>query len=885
MPKVTGGEFSDDFKKKLENANAGDILEFKNMRVHGEVKLKAQLNRDVSVKFIECFFSDRVNFEGSEFRSLEFKECIFKSELKLNSISLHTLDVNFVPGLEEFSINLERAKIADNCLIYTYPTWPIGESANQNLEETISDFKERFGRILEDDNPDPEFEHSVRKIVLGQAKTELKINAARGQFGGDFDLKFGMEQPGRIGSLSLLAPDIHVRRRLSVTQRLPSAGRTVADLLPIGLNAWQGFIGEELRIDGCRFGVRLGSDNLPALSLEGARVASLQFFNVQAQEFSPENSEDRIQVNFDANYAGCPNRPGIDGMTLQHVSDRLIEAEPGGSKADLQISVVWDPHSATGFWHSFAKLAEASSRANGRVTPATWLGSAQESQSGYRGTAVARMLKILANAHQTNQEDKMRDNLLDLAIAWENAELDSQLWGYASHGFATSKNLEPAAPIARLISRAFGIMAVLMLLAAAVYFLPQWRWVAFGAGAAWLIYALQFGYARLATRWLFVFSKDFRDLRKTPDGDKRHFGYGKLFGAFFFLASAIAGWLVLPRFENIMTCWQNSTDNCNWENLWKVSDGALFGPWNGALVGLLFPVVFIAVAIPGGMRQITDFCELAFKKISHKFIREGMRPLTVLAVLLLVWAGSSAVFFLAMAWGYMAPEETEIFHAEFRVHQADLIAEAARPPGPKRLEGSSERREAVFSYHRVRRALMHDALDHRDSPEQWSTLLEIPLSAFFQACRINWARPSMIEKSDWIDRVAEVAVTSMAFESSDTTNKPSPEGMRTKKKDVAGKLTSANPKIEHICALFLPAEYSNFQPFAYAADVVIPLLELRQQDEWSVRVSQPGTGEPLKWAYFVLLVETICTVIGWICALVLAGALTGLADPSRRPYQ
>lgn len=76
------------------------------------------------------------------------------------------------------------------------------------------------------------------------------------------------------------------------------------------------------------------------------------------------------------------------------------------------------------------------------------------------------------------------------------------------------------------------------------------------------------------------------------------------------------------------------------------------------------------------------------------------------------------------------------------------------------------------------------------------------------------------------------------------------------------------------CARQVPSEYSEFASFFYSADVALPIINLRQQEDWSPRVVD-HEGVRIWSGYFVRMWEWFATVIGWALSLMFVSAVGG----------
>ncbi len=77
------------------------------------------------------------------------------------------------------------------------------------------------------------------------------------------------------------------------------------------------------------------------------------------------------------------------------------------------------------------------------------------------------------------------------------------------------------------------------------------------------------------------------------------------------------------------------------------------------------------------------------------------------------------------------------------------------------------------------------------------------------------------------------------------------------------------------CADAVPSEYSGFHPLLYSADVVLPIINLRQEVDWAPRIVHPdGSDWPLgrivrAWEWFQI-------VAGWMLSLLFVSAVGGM---------
>ncbi len=77
------------------------------------------------------------------------------------------------------------------------------------------------------------------------------------------------------------------------------------------------------------------------------------------------------------------------------------------------------------------------------------------------------------------------------------------------------------------------------------------------------------------------------------------------------------------------------------------------------------------------------------------------------------------------------------------------------------------------------------------------------------------------------------------------------------------------------CAKSMPSEHSEFQPFWYSFDVLLPVVNLRQQDDWSPRVAHENgsnwwAGRLVRWW------EWFQISAGWVLSLLFVSAIGGI---------
>ena len=81
---------------------------------------------------------------------------------------------------------------------------------------------------------------------------------------------------------------------------------------------------------------------------------------------------------------------------------------------------------------------------------------------------------------------------------------------------------------------------------------------------------------------------------------------------------------------------------------------------------------------------------------------------------------------------------------------------------------------------------------------------------------------------------------------------------------------SQNPAADWTGALAPGKDYETFYSFAYALDVVVPVLDLGQTDAWA---PSPARGD---WGYWMFYLQKIFIVAGWVVTAIAAAAISGM---------
>ena len=77
------------------------------------------------------------------------------------------------------------------------------------------------------------------------------------------------------------------------------------------------------------------------------------------------------------------------------------------------------------------------------------------------------------------------------------------------------------------------------------------------------------------------------------------------------------------------------------------------------------------------------------------------------------------------------------------------------------------------------------------------------------------------------------------------------------------------------CKSAMPSEYSEFSPLLYSADIILPIINLRQQDDWAPRVVDV-TGERDWFGFALRAIEWVFIILGWALSLLFVSAVSGM---------
>ncbi len=388
------------------------------------------------------------------------------------------------------------------------------------------------------------------------------------------------------------------------------------------------------------------------------------------------------------------------------------------------------------------------------------------------------------------------------------------------------------------------------------------------------------------------------------------------------------------------------------------------GWWTSSrIAALVFGFGFAMMLGTRLLKKPTSYPAMFFDWLVLITIRGGVKPLKVVGQIVMLWLFGVMGADLLANRGAMSPERAAFvaskrdwIHMELRyrglhlqqddANDAENDAENEMKAGTRGTVGPLA---GPLDFVALKKSL--SAVDEygNGANKNHDFHDRLHLSDHFHACRHNWARPEAITPEKWVATLR--ARYAKRYCDGSGSNRWSAacrdRDKRVDEHDVWRHVVSSfRPELRgETCAIFLPAEYSTFSPWLYSADVVIPLLDLRQEKDWSIRVTLPdlttgryddrdiseaqgtkqsdlpdreddaddatgeatdgsgraaGTGGPggdsdtssdrARSAFnepilaVAMALEALMVLTGWMLALVLAGAITGLSDPRRRPY-
>jgi hypothetical protein len=80
---------------------------------------------------------------------------------------------------------------------------------------------------------------------------------------------------------------------------------------------------------------------------------------------------------------------------------------------------------------------------------------------------------------------------------------------------------------------------------------------------------------------------------------------------------------------------------------------------------------------------------------------------------------------------------------------------------------------------------------------------------------------------------------------------------------------------EVICRRAMPSDFSNFEPFLYSFDLVVPLLDLRQKSRWTPRVID-NNGHTIQLGELTRYWQWFQILFGLFLSVILAGTVSGI---------
>lgn len=291
--------------------------------------------------------------------------------------------------------------------------------------------------------------------------------------------------------------------------------------------------------------------------------------------------------------------------------------------------------------------------------------------------------------------------------------------------------------------------------------------------------------------------------------------------------------------------------------------------------------------------------ELAFNWIVYKTIRGGIRPLRSVSVLLVLFVNGVVGGEILSKAGAIVPDRLEITSNQAGWHTVDILYREMTEPEDDNTDKAKRHRallRGVASGHTLPyswtdpRYPVHTVVYGTLAPKPPGPLDLITNEDLFSVCRRNWTYPDLIGEEHWTSGMAK-RIDYRLEQLPEKQKKKLRKGHLETTEMTEAELTSLfrPEKVSKACARFIPAEYSSFNSVIYAFDVLIPLLDLRQEKEWSIRATslpkdKLSEFEPNVWYTLAIFIEAAMIICGWLIALTLAGAVTGLSDPRRRTF-
>ena len=83
------------------------------------------------------------------------------------------------------------------------------------------------------------------------------------------------------------------------------------------------------------------------------------------------------------------------------------------------------------------------------------------------------------------------------------------------------------------------------------------------------------------------------------------------------------------------------------------------------------------------------------------------------------------------------------------------------------------------------------------------------------------------------------------------------------------------PEIANECRKAVPSEYGEFHSLLYAADLALPVVDLRMTSDWSPRVVHTD-GSPNAYGRVMRWFEWLLIALGWMLSLLFVSAIGGI---------
>jgi hypothetical protein len=287
---------------------------------------------------------------------------------------------------------------------------------------------------------------------------------------------------------------------------------------------------------------------------------------------------------------------------------------------------------------------------------------------------------------------------------------------------------------------------------------------------------------------------------------------------------------------------------------------------------------------------------LVFDWVVMRTIKGGVMPLRVLGLLAGIWVAGVIMYEVLAHHGYMAPRKVEITAVAAKWTGIDMDYKQLQALKQLKDRGKDTEKSPYESTGMFTIAAAGIGPFDEESLGRFNggwgaehdnhLFSKIGVTDILAVCRKNWARPDLLTEERWKESLFKQIQKKHCVDQAGGVDEFCKDNT-TSARDALWMTESGaflHGEVRKSCGRFLPTEYSNFNSWLYSADIVIPLLDLRQEEEWSIRLPHAETGEPTLLSILSTSVEAIFTLMGWLIALILAGAVTGLSDPRRRPF-